>query len=139
MTVKAVLDTNIVLDALMDRAPFALAAQRILLLAAQERVDAFVTANTVTDLYYVVRRHLSDAEARAAFRTLFRAVHILDLLAKDCMTALDSPLSDFEDAVLVACARRSRSDFIVTRDSRLLAASQTDAIITPDALLEVVG
>ena len=59
--IKALIDTNVVLDALAGREPFRAEAERIFMLAAEEKFQAFVTANSITDVYYLVRKNTSEA------------------------------------------------------------------------------
>jgi predicted nucleic acid-binding protein len=55
-SLKVLLDTNIVLDVALERQPFYTASIQVLTLAYQEEIEAFVSASTVTDIYYIVRR-----------------------------------------------------------------------------------
>ncbi len=48
--------TNVIIDYLTDRAPFADHAEQVLSLCESEEVNGFVTANAITDVYYVVRK-----------------------------------------------------------------------------------
>lgn len=57
-------------------------------------------------------------------------------LSEHCeASVLRAQCSDYEDAVLMACAKRSKMDFIVTNDKQLLAQSAVRAI-TPAEYLE---
>ena len=61
---KVILDTNVVLDVLLARQPFALAAAKIFALAEQSRIQAWVCATTVTTIDYLLLQSLSRKKAR---------------------------------------------------------------------------
>ena len=49
-------DTNVLLDVLLDRAPFADASAEVLALCENRTVEGFVSASCVTDIFYLVRK-----------------------------------------------------------------------------------
>ena len=50
---RALIDTCIVIDALQNRQPFHNAAQELFLAVANRRFDGFLTAKSITDIYYL--------------------------------------------------------------------------------------
>lgn len=132
--IKILLDTNVILDALATRKPFNKAAETLFLLAADNKVRGFITANCVTDVYYVLRKNMPELTAREALRNLFYLFAIIDVKGADCEAALDSEIDDFEDALMAVCSHKTKIDYIVTRDEAFLAATGANAI-KPEALL----
>ena len=57
---KILIDTNIVIDALTSREPWNKNAEKILIMAANNIVDMYITASSATDIYYLIRKHLHD-------------------------------------------------------------------------------
>ena len=57
---KLLIDTNIILDALMNRAPWAKAAEDIILAVAEDKAEGYITASSFTDIHYLLRKHLKD-------------------------------------------------------------------------------
>ena len=116
---KALIDTCIIIDVLCGREPFCADGQKIFLAVAAHRAEGYLSAKEITDMYYLVHKSThSDAETRRILRTLLQLFSILDTAAIDCRTALDSEMTDFEDAVMVASAERTGMDCIVTRNIR---------------------
>jgi predicted nucleic acid-binding protein len=134
--IKALIDTNVLLDAVAAREPFRADAERIFLLAAGETFQGFVTANSVTDLYYLVRKNTSETTAREALRNLFQIFAVVDINGKDCENALESAIDDYEDALVAVCALKTSADAIITRDEGLLQAQSLVPAVTPAAFLE---
>ena len=114
---RALIDTCIVIDALQSREPFFEEAQEIFLGAANKQFEGFLTAKSVTDIYYLTHRCThSDKETRQILNKLFCLFGLLDTAGMDCRKAVSSNLSDFEDAVMAESAIREEMDCIVTRN-----------------------
>ena len=137
--IKALIDTNVVLDALATREPFHAEAERIFLLAAGEKCQGFVTANSITDIYYLVRKNASEAIAREALRNLLQVFAIVDINGTDCENALESPIDDYEDALAAVCALKIGADYIITRDEGFLQAQLPVPVVAPAGFLRIVS
>ncbi|MDR1808574.1 MAG: PIN domain-containing protein [Propionibacteriaceae bacterium] len=132
---RVLLDTNVVLDALLARSPWHDAAADLLRRAAEDAFEPCVTATSVTDIFYIARRNLgSAAAAKDRLAALLQIVTVLDVTSADCHTALASPLADYEDAVQAASAARHRVTWIATRDTRFTPGPVP--VISPADLLE---
>ena len=66
---KVVFDTNVILDAIENRADYE-TAQALILAVARERIDGVVAGSSVTDIYYIAKKHIGDAAAREAISNL---------------------------------------------------------------------
>ena len=116
---KILIDTNVVIDALTSREPFNKSAEKLFIMSANNIVDMYITASSATDIYYLVRKHLHNAEtARQVMSKLYSLVGILEVKEEDCVDALVSPITDYEDAVVEQVARRSGVECIVTRNQK---------------------
>ena len=135
---RALIDTNIILDALASREPFRADAENICMLAAEEKIQCFVTANSATDIYYLVRKNTSEATARDALRNLFHLFSVADVTGEDCTAALDSSVGEYEDALVAVCAARLGVDCIVTRDQDFLRAQTVCPVVDPARFLALV-
>ncbi len=130
------LDTNIVLDGVAAREPFRKEAEAIFRLIKDKRITACITANSITDIYYIARKNRSESETRNALRILLAAFSIIDVRGQECRDALDYPLDDYEDALLIVCGVKARANCIVTRDKRLLAAKTPGIhVFSPESFL----
>jgi predicted nucleic acid-binding protein len=117
---KVLLDTNVVLDAIVNREPFYHDAQNVIDLILDNKLEGYITANSVTDIYYIAKKHLNKNDLRNTMRSLFTIFAIIDVFGTDCHKALDFPLDDYEDALLVVCGDRTKIDHIITRDKEFL-------------------
>ncbi|MBA1334113.1 MAG: hypothetical protein HPY66_1597 [Firmicutes bacterium] len=135
---KILIDTNIVLDVLLHRTDFFDASYNVLKLAALGKAGALVTANSIADIYYILHRANKDpVKSKDAIVQLLSLVGIADVLASDVMAALSSKVTDFEDALVGAIAKRVKADFIVTRNTKDFDNSPVPAIDPKDFLMHL--
>jgi len=126
---RVMIDTNVLLDALANREPYVAASSAILLAAAKGEIDLLISASAITDLYYLVRKHLRDSdEARDVLRDVMDLIDIVQVGKVECHQALELPMTDFEDALLVCCAKNSGAEYIITRNLKDFKNSPVEAI-----------
>lgn len=115
---RLLLDLNVVLDVLLDRAPHVEAAAALWALAETRQVHCLVAAHAVTTLHYLAGRSRGQAFADRCVADLLSvfAVAPVDEAVVRRAAALGWP--DFEDAVTAMAAEAADCAAIVTRDGR---------------------
>ena len=135
---KVLIDTCVIIDALQNRQEFAENAQKILIAVANRAFEGFISAKSVTDIYYLTHKQThSNSQTRMILQSLFSLVNIVDTLALDCMNAMSSPMSDYEDAVMSETSFRECMDYIVTRILRDYTKSKVP-VLKPADFLELL-
>jgi predicted nucleic acid-binding protein len=132
---RVLLDTNVILDAMLQRPPWQAAADEVLKAGADGRVTCAATVLSLANIFYVGRRTLGADKARLGVRAYLAA---FDIVAIDEDTLKDAdalPGADFEDNIQIAAAMRGGLDAVVTRDPSGFAASPV-VVLTPDELLQ---
>lgn len=132
---RVLLDTNILLDHLLQRAPWAEQAAAIWQAVDQGRLRGHVTATVITDVFYIARRHTDLATAHAAVRICLATFEVITVDRYALQQALTLPGSDFEDNVQIACAVIAELDALVTRDPGGFRASPVP-VLSPAELLQ---
>ena len=113
------LDTDILLDLLLARAPHHLPAAHLLSLMEAGKIRGYVSPLTVATLHYVLRRATSRPAAIQHVRKLRLIVHIVTLDEQIIDQALSSEVfGDFEDAIQYYAAVSHKMDGFVTRNKR---------------------
>ena len=113
------IDTNIILDVLLEREPFYENSKGILDLCESKKIHGFISASTATDIFYLVRKSLkSTEEAYKALGNILNIVKILTVTNDDVNSAFTQRASDFEDCLLATCAKSNKCDGIVTRNKK---------------------
>lgn len=130
---KVLMDTNVIVDALTSREPWKESAEKIFLMAANCVVDAYITASTVTDIYYLVRKYLHSTEqAKRVMGKLYSLMEILTVTRNECVDALASAVNDYEDAVIERTAAKADMDYIITRNVKDYQNGMIKAILPND-------
>lgn len=130
---RVLLDTNVVLDVLLRREPWHVVADRVLALHQSMQIEAYVTASSITDVFYVARRLAGREKAWRAVEAIIDQLYIISVGSDELRKALVLD-GDFEDRLQGACAIAAGLDFIVTRDLSGFADSVVPAISPPELL-----
>jgi hypothetical protein len=113
---KVLVDTNIILDVLLNRKPFSVSSAALFKLAEQGRIEAFLTSNSVTDIVYILRKTYKIETIKENLLIMFGFIKILNVSSSDIINAFEIKTTDFEDAVIMQCANRINADYIITRN-----------------------
>jgi predicted nucleic acid-binding protein len=132
--VKILIDTNIVLDLLLEREPFVEKAILIFEQIEQGKLKGYIAATTITNIFYIIRKTESREVAIAAINRLLTGIQFCAVDRQTVETALSLGLKDFEDSIQLACATLSKLDGIVTRDRKDFVGSNLP-IYSPTELL----
>lgn len=116
--VTVLLDTNVLLDVILDRAPWASHAAMLLDIVAKRQARGYVAGHAVTTVYYLVEREKGRAVATTAVSDLLEIVDVVPLDGADFQRALALGLKDYEDAVQAAACLKVGATFLVTRNER---------------------
>lgn len=131
---NVLVDTNVVLDVLLNREPHVEASSKVLKLCEARLVNGSLSALSIANLVYIMRKELKPDAVEAVLGKLELVLSLADLRASDLKTAASMRWKDFEDAAQAATAKRLRAEYIVTRNTRDFTESEVPAI-TPDELL----
>lgn len=134
---RVLLDTNIVLDVLLERQPFL--SESELLWEASEKglLTAYITASTITDIFYTVRRQADLQKARLAIELCLEAFEICPVDRPVIELALTLSGNDLEDNLILASASTSKLDAVVSRDKQLLSNTFLPGIAPTDLLKQL--
>lgn len=132
------LDTNIVIDFLTDRSPFAQSAARLFDYAEKGKVKLYLTAVSYNNTYYIIRKLTSHKEAIKTMKALEELTETVDTTAAAVKSALKSDFKDFEDAIQYFAAKEnSMLNGIVTGNVSDFKRSSL-AIWTPEQAVNLV-
>jgi len=113
---RVLLDTNVILDFLLDRLPFADAATAVWLASEQGQFEGYVSAITPVNVFYIARKIKGVDAARQMVDGLLSACQVCPIDLPILQSALTLPMRDYEDAVQHASASAIQIDAIVTRN-----------------------
>jgi predicted nucleic acid-binding protein len=132
---QVLIDTNVILDIALQREPFFEVANQIFDKIDEDEIKGFVTASSVTDIYYVSRKASGQKKTIAFIRELIDILEVLSVTKETIIDALDTDFKDFEDAVQYCVADMNCIDIIVTRNKSDFKLSAIE-VCTPDELMK---
>ena len=136
--IATLIDTNVVLDYAEKREGFFDVAEKVFLQMWQGLFAGFVSASAVTDIYYVLKKRYKDSEiAVSLLKMLLDALDVLAVNRETIETAIESGMTDFEDAVQAVAAKDCGIDIVVTRDKEGFRNSGLQ-IYSPEEFLEML-
>lgn len=128
-------DTDVALDHLADRQPFAEFAHRLFALAETGELTIFVSSLSFSNLYYILRKLKGHAGALALLGKLKLLVRVSAVTEVEIQLALSSGFTDFEDAIQHFTAKSGGGiSAIVTRNKADYATSEIP-VLSPDEFL----
>ena len=136
---KALLDTNIILDHLLEREPFTVNAKRIWQACVRDEFTGYISPITPVNVFYIARKLRSVDHARSAVEQLLTLFEVCPLDGSALKAALLMPITDYEDAVQCASAVVVSADVIVTRDTKDFMGSGMDVLSPADFLIRLVS
>jgi predicted nucleic acid-binding protein len=134
---RVLLDTNVVLDVLLDRQPYAEASALVWAAVEAGVAEGLLAAHAVTTIHYLVRKEKGNVKARRIVSAILRVFTVAAVDSAVVQEALELSCPDFEDAITAAAARSAGCECIVTRDPRGFRGSPLRAL-TPEAVLPLL-
>lgn len=96
---KVLLDTNVILDYALERETWFVDSEQILYLSEQNQIEAYVSASTISDIYYIIRKIKGKKLALEFIENLVDICCVAKVDNNVITMALNANLKDFEDAI----------------------------------------
>lgn len=132
---RILLDTNIILDFALERQPFQQNSEQVFLLAEQAQIEGFVSASTMSDLHYIIRKQKGQDWSLDFLKRLVTVCQVATVDQAVIERALNANFRDFEDAIQYSTAITNQLEAIVTRNSQDFPAGDIQ-ILTPTELIQ---
>ena len=132
------LDTNVVLDFLARREPFAAAALEIFQAGLERRAVLYVASLSFSTVHYVIRRQSSAPQALALVADLAKLVSVVGVDAGIVQRAIAGTFADFEDGLRhYAAVSVSTVEAIITRNPRDFSSSLLPVLTPQQATVQL--
>jgi len=133
------IDTDVIIDFLIDREPHSREAAIIFTLIEQKKLKGYVSSLTFSNLYYVLRKIESHNKVIAKLDSISRLLTILKVDQQIIKLAIASEFPDFEDSIQYNCALDYKKiDVLITRNIKDYKGSQIP-VMTPAVYLKMVS
>jgi len=131
---RITIDLNVVLDVYLERDNF-LASAEILTFCKEGELEGYTPSHGIPTIYYILRSKIGHERAIAIVDDLIEMLTVVPVGNELLRSARRLSFRDFEDAIVAASAIESKSDFIITKNSKDFAASPVPAI-TPERFMD---
>jgi len=132
---RVLLDTNILIDYISYREPHARNARSVLSLCKEKKIFACLAAQSIPDIFYILRNDFSVSELKVIILSLCHILHVVGIDSYKIFAALENnSFDDFEDCLQAECAKDYHANYIITRNGRDFAGSAIPAL-EPGAFL----
>jgi predicted nucleic acid-binding protein len=134
---RALFDTNIVLDVFLERAPFVGEAKLLWQQIDDGKLTGFLPASVLTDIFYIIRKLAGQQKAAEAVRICLDTFAMVPVNTEIIQKAIGMTGTDFEDNVQIACAEHEQLDAIITRDKAGFKYSSVQAFTAGELLAQL--
>jgi hypothetical protein len=127
------------LDALLGRIPHFDNADNILKLCATKKIQGYIAAHSITNMFYILRKDMSETDRRDVLLKLCKILYIEGVDSAKIINSLENTnFSDLEDCVQAECAKSISAEYIITRNVGDFKLSDIPAI-TPIEFLGLIN
>ncbi len=127
---NVLLDTNVVLDIALERTEFYEPAKKLIEKLYLASIPTFITASSVTDIYYVLKKKKGHLPTIGFLKNFFSIIDVVGVDKDIILNSLQSDRNDFEDAVQIETAKQNDISTIITRNKKDFENSGLQ-IVTP--------
>ena len=131
---KVFLDTNILLDVLLDRKPFSEPSSKVWRLAECGRLEAVISAISFNNIFYIVRKYAGKEAAQRTVEVMNVNFSVFPLTQDVIGKAIAAKLPDFEVSIQFFSAVSCSADYIITRNAKDFPQNSIP-ILSPAAFL----
>jgi predicted nucleic acid-binding protein len=136
---SVLIDSDVILDSLFDRKPFAEHATIILKMCETGKINGFLTPLIYSNIYYLLRQTAKHEKVIEKLKQLLKITEVLQMDRKVVENALNSEFKDFEDSLQNYSAFNSgKIEVILTRNLKDYKNSEL-GVFTPETYLKSIN
>ena len=131
---KVFLDTNVLIDVVMNRKPWVDDALVLLELANQRKLSLVAVDLSFINIAYITRKMLPASELYNLLKDLREFVEVVEMGEIVIDDAIKAQWSDMEDCAQYYTAKREKADCIVTRNVKDFTLSDIPVLLPNEFL-----
>ena len=136
---RVFLDTNILLDVLLNRQPFATDSAGVIQRCEALSAKMFIAWHGLATAYYLLKRGRTEMETLAEVDKILAWAQIAEGTDAHARQARSLGFGDFEDALQAVAATACAADWIVTRNVSDFTLSHVQVLAPADFLLNFLA
>jgi len=135
---KVLIDTNVVLDILLNRVPFYNSSAYIEVLAEAKIITGYISASAITDIFFIAKGTLGKKSTKEALKNLLSVFKPATVTDNHIYQALNLDWKDFEDSVQYIVGEGFSANYIITRNIDDYSSGSIP-VVTPEQFIKVVA
>lgn len=139
MVNKVLIDTNVLLDYLLEREPFFENAKQVIISCVDGDTKGCIAAHSICNMFFILRKDFTVKERREILTNLCSIFEVEGIDKQKLLSGLaNEKFSDFEDCLQMECAKAYEAEYIVTRNVSDYITSEIKAI-EPEEYLKLLN
>ena len=134
---KIMIDTNVIIDLLLKREPFALSAKKIIDLIENKVFKGCLSPTSITTIHYLIQKAHNKEKADYLICKIVKNFEVLDIDKGIFLSCCGRDFKDFEDEVIIALAQKFKMNYIITRNKKDFLHSNIK-VLTPNEFIDLV-
>ena len=135
MAGKILIDTNVLLDYLLEREPFFEDAKKVILSCTEGDTKGSIAAHSISNMFFILRKDYTAKERRVISSSLCTIFDVEGIDKAKLLSGLaNEEFSDFENCLQMECAKSYGAEYIVTRNVSDYSVSDIKAILPSEYL-----
>lgn len=118
MTYNIFVDSDIIIDFLIERELFFEDAKQLFSFASLEKIKLHTSTLIFANVFYILRKQFPTTIVKSKLIELSNLIQIANTTSVSTINALNSDFSDFEDAVQYYTALENKCAFLITRNTK---------------------
>lgn len=131
---KLFIDSDVLLDLLLDREPFSEDIATLIEKSIESEVKLHTSLLSIANMHYIIGRLENKNKADLKIKKILKIVSIENLGQTVIDKAIKSRFKDFEDSIQNFCAVEAEHEIIITRNTKDYKQSEL-SILTPKEYL----
>ena len=123
---RVFLDTDVVMDFLTRREPFAVEAMKLMEYSNRKELELSISSLSLSNIHYLISRLENKAIAREKIKAILKLVETLSVHKSTSEKAIYSEFKDFEDGMQNFCAEENGISIVITRNCLLYTSDAAD-------------
>lgn len=116
---KVYIDSDIILDLLLEREGFYEYAALIFENSEKGNIYVFTSSISIANISYIIRKEIKNSKkVKEYIKNLIEFIHILSVEESTIQEALETDFLDFEDSIQYITAVQNQMDYILTRNKK---------------------
>lgn len=131
------IDTNVIIDFLLEREPFYEPAAEILRRCAGNELTGYVAFHSIPNIWYILRK-VPEKSRREWLIDLCGFLRVTGASHEEVLKAIaNDSFEDFEDCLQDRCAKGKGAQYIITRNVKDFDSSEVSAV-SPQDFIDII-